>query len=92
MHLSHKHKIDKGFELKTQQLFFILPIHKQFTNMLCQFFRLSWQFKQEKKSSLWKASFLENKNWFCVQNFVYNTFQLVKISLLISTMNNYFSF
>ena len=62
------------------------------TIMLCQFFRLSWQFKREKKSSLWKASFLENKNWSCVQNFVYNTLQLVGISLLVSTMNNNFSF
>ena len=49
------------------------------------FFRLSWHFKRE-KSVFWIASFLQNKNWLRVQDVVYKTLRLVRISLLISTI------
>ena len=49
------------------------------------FFHLSWHFKQE-KSVFWKAIFLQNKNWLRVQDFVYKTLRLVRISLLIRTV------
>ena len=37
----------------------------------------------------WKASFLQNKNWLHVQDFVYKTLQLVRISLLIHNKEFY---
>ena len=53
------------------------------------FFRLSWQFKQE-KSTFGKASFLQNKNWLWVQDFVYKTLWLLRISLLIGAITKSF--
>ena len=47
------------------------------------FFGLSWHFKREKSVFL-ESIFLQNKNWLCMQDFVYKTLQLVRISLLIS--------
>ena len=44
------------------------------------FFGLSWHFKREKSVFL-ESIFLQNKNWLCMQDFVYKTFQLVRISL-----------
>ena len=49
------------------------------------FFHLRWHFKEE-KSVFWKAIFLQNKNWLRVQDFVYKTLRLVRISLLIRTV------
>ena len=54
------------------------------------FLRLSWHFKRE-KSVLWKASFLQNKNWLREQDFVYTTSRLVRISLLISAITKSFA-
>ena len=40
--------------------------------------------------AFWKTSFLQNKNWLRVQNFVYNISQLVKIFLLLSAIEEEF--
>ena len=55
------------------------------------FFRLSWHCKRE-KSLFWKASFSQNKNWLRVQDLVYKTLRLVRISLLISAIIKCFQF
>ena len=56
---------------------------KIFTNKLCHlFFRLSWHFKR-KKNRILESIFLQNKKWLHVQDFVYRTLRLVRISLLI---------
>ena len=98
--LSSRHEIEKVFELKIQQVYFIylfphlLKRGKSFTNMVCQFpFCLSWHFKWE-KSIFWRASFMQNNNWLCVWNFVfmYYTSRRVRISLLISAITKSFAF
>ena len=40
--------------------------------------------------AFWKTSFLQNKNWLCVQNFMYNISRLVKIFLLLSAIKEEF--
>ena len=40
-----------------------MKLEKSLQTHCVNFFRLSWHFKRE-KSVLWKASFLQNKNWF----------------------------
>ena len=73
---------------------FIHPFPRQlilFTNKLCQFFCLSWHFKGQ-KSVFWKTSFLQNKKWLRMQDFVYKTLRPVRISLLISAMTKSFAF
>ena len=42
------------------------------------------------KSKFWKASFLQNKNWLHLQDIVYKTSQLERISLLISAITKEF--
>ena len=55
------------------------------------FFRLSWYFKRE-KSVLWKASFLQNKNWLRARNVVNNTSRPARISLFIIAISKDFCF
>ena len=79
--LSWRHKFVKNFELKTRQVYFIYTAEtrKIFTkHAVSIFFLLKW-----------KASFLQNKNWLHVQDFVYKTLQLVRISLLIHNKEFY---
>ena len=78
----------------TSLLFLPIPSSAQtckiFTNKLWQFlFRLSWHFKRE-KSVFW--NFLQNKNWLRVQDFVFKTLRLVRVSLLISAITKSFAF
>ena len=89
---TRKQEFEKVFGLKTGQVYFIYPFPRRlkiFTNVMCQLFRLSWHFKRE-KSVFWKAFFLQNKNWLCVQDYVYRTSRLVRISLLISAITKNF--
>ena len=55
------------------------------------FFHLSWQLKRQ-KSTFGKASILQNKNWLWVQDFVYKTLWLLRISLLIGVITKSFAF
>ena len=89
---TRKQEFEKVFGLKTGQVYFIYPFPRRlkiFTNVMCQLFRLSWHFKRE-KSVFRKAAFLQNKNWLCVQDYVYKTSRLVRISLLISAITKNF--
>ena len=88
----------KSFWVQNSTSLLYLPIPpsaetwKIVTKKVCHFFfRLSWQFKRE-KSVFWIASFLQNKNWLRVQDVVYKTLRLVRISLLISTITKSFAF
>ena len=78
-------------------LYFIYPIlrrlklGKSLQTSCDNFFRLSWHFKRE-KSVCWKSSFVQNKNWSRVQDSVYKTLRLVRISLLISAITKSFAF
>ena len=55
------------------------------------FFRLSWQFKQE-KSVFWIASFCKTRTDFRVQDVVEKTLRLERISLLICAITKSFGF
>ena len=78
-------------------LYFIYPIlrrlklGKSLQTSCDNFFRISWHFKRE-KSVCWKSSFVQNKNWSRVQDSVYKTLRLVRISLLISAITKSFAF
>ena len=69
---SRKHEFEKGFELKTQQVYFIYPfprrlkLEKSLETCCINFFSLELTFKRE-KPVFWKASFLQNKDWLRVQ-------------------------
>ena len=83
------HKIEKVFELKTQQLYFIHPFPRWLK--LGKSLQTCWRFKRE-KSMFWKVSFLQNKNWLRMQDFVYKTAWLVRIFLFISAITKNFAF
>ena len=51
------------------------------------FFPLSWHLSEK---NLLESIFSQNKNWLWVQDFVYKTSQLVRISLLISAITKSF--
>ena len=55
---------------------------------MCHFFSLKLTFKA-RKSVFWKVSFAK-QNWLRVQDFVYKTLGLVRISVLISTIKKSF--
>ena len=80
--------LKKCFELKTSTSLLYSPISssaetwKIFRNMLCQFFFTWAEILSEKKTVIWKASFLQNKDCF-----VYKTSRLVSSCLLISAPN-----
>ena len=77
-------------ENSTSLLYFPIPSSaetwKILTNMLRNFFfHLSWHFKRE-KSGFWKSSFLQNKYWLRVQEFLYK----IRISFLIGAITKRF--
>ena len=83
VHSSHKHEFERGFQKLEKFTFFTLflvgwnlkNLYKHFMSIV-----FCWHFKQETSIFL-KASFSQNKKWLCIQNFVYNTLRLVRISL-----------
>ena len=80
-------RIWKSFWVQNSTRLLHLPIPssaetwKIFTNKLCQFFFTEADILSEKNP---------NKNWLRVQDFVYKTLRLVRISVLISTITNSF--
>ena len=79
-------KFEKGFELKTSTSLLYLPIWKYLETCCVNFFFAWADILSERKTVFWKASFLQNKYW-SLQSFVFKTSRLVRICLLISTLN-----
>ena len=79
-------------ENSTSLLYLPIPSSAETKDDVQILLRLSWHFKREKSTVFWKASFLQNKNWIRVQDFVYKTSRLVRISLLISAITKSLTF
>ena len=82
---------EKVFKFKTQQVYFIYPfLHQVKLGKLLQrcviFFSLKVTFQARKICIFLESIFLQNKNWLRMQDFVYKTWRLVRISVLIRTV------
>ena len=75
-HAGRNLKKNNWAENSTSLLYLLIPSSaetcKIFKHAVSIFFRLSWHYKRE-KSLFRKASFLQNKNWLRVQDFMYKT-------------------
>ena len=63
--------LKKFFSWKPDKFIYLpipLKLEKSLQTCSVNLFCLSWHFKQE-KSIFWKASYLQNKSWLCVQDF-----------------------